>query len=535
MVESSMRYLTLALPPIIALAILMILPPHSVRADGKFDVWALIHGGNVAEVRAALAATDLAKQRDAFAAFATSDPVVGAFSAAMLAETPDDPKAMTARASYLLSAGWAMRGTSFWSDIYPQAREQMLTLHAEAATLVLAALSVDPTLIPASDLRMTLSKTLGDTGIVPEEIARVMAIAPTRASLMIAAGALAPQWGGSEAYGYQLCDDWATKVTDVKDYTTEICKIDVVFAANYSFEAQSAAKEKIAVIDHPVLDRQRLDLAIRGLLPKAVAGTILRTLQASDEMKLHHFRRWDDLDGNDSSFGPGPHTKAALGTLVPRMRAESDFDPGDGTALMMYIDALLMQRQLDGSVYPEDEVEARFAALFDVAPYDPDAWARFGFYLEMFRDATTMTLADADHIRAAFVNSAVYSNHQPSYVRTLVSFNRMFWEGLDKRNLDAIDATGEPAFDREEFNTSIVCPTVRSIRVLEALCEGGLTQPEGCPEDPSMSENSWPQLIALKERARTRKACETELSADPQDLSFSLVPMDLHTVPGTAD
>lgn len=530
-----MRQLKLVSLPLFAFVILIALSPQSLRADGKFDAWTLIHGGNVAEVRTALAATDLAKQRMAFAAFATSDPVVGAFSAAMLAETPDDPKAMTARASYLLSAGWAMRGTSFWSDIYPQAREQMLTLHAEAATLVLAALSADPTLIPASDLRMTLSKTLGDTGIVLEEIARVMAIAPTRQSLIIAASARAPQWGGSEAYGYQLCDEWAAKVTDVKDYTTEICKIDVVFAANYPFEAQRAATEKIAVIDHPVLDRQRLDLAIRGLLPKAVAVTILRTLQASDQMKLHHFRRWDDLEGKSDISGVGPRTQAALGTLIPRMRAESDFDPGDGIALMLYIDALLMQRQADGSEYPRDEVEARFGALFDVAPYDPDAWARFGFYLEMFRDATTMTLADADHIRAAFVNSAVYSNHQPSYVRTLVSINRMFWEGLDKHNLDAIDATGEPAFDREEFNTSIVCPTVRSIRVLEALCEGGLTQPEGCPEDVSMSDDNWPQLIALKERAKTRKACDKELSADPQDLSFSLVPMDLHKMPGSAD
>ncbi|WP_309667779.1 hypothetical protein [Tabrizicola sp.] len=530
-----MRQSKLVSLPLFAFAILIALSPQALRADGKFDAWTLIHAGKMAEVRQLLASPDLAAQRMAFAAFRTSDPVVAAFSEAMLAETPDDPKAMTARGMSLHSTGWKMRGTSEWSAIYPQARERMLAMHTEAEALALAALSADPTLIPASDLWMRVSMTLGHNSIVPDEIQRVMAIAPTRQSLTIAASALAPQWGGSEEYGYALCDEWAAIVTDVKDYTVEICKLDVVFAANYSWQTREAVREQVVVVDHPVLAGPRLDLAISGRVPKAVAVTILRVLQSSEEMKLHHFRRWDDLEGKSDISGVGPRTKAALGTLIPRMRAESDFDPGDGIALMLYIDALLMQRQADGSEYPRDEVEARFGALFDVAPYDPDAWSRFGFYLDMFRDASTMTLADADHIRAAFVNSVVYANHKPSYVRTLASFNRMFWEGLDKRNLDAMDATGEPAFDREEFNTRIVCPTVRSIRVLDALCKGGLTQPEGCPEDVSMSDDSWPRLTELKERAKSRKACETELSADPQDLLYSLVPMDLHKMPGTAD
>lgn len=532
-----MRYLTLALPPIIALAILMILPPHSVRADGKFDVWALIHDGKMAEVRAALADTDLAKQRDAFDAFQTSDPVVGDFSAALLDETPDDPKAMTARGWYLLVTGWTMRGNMMGRDVFPEAAQRMDEMHAEADALAQAALAADPTLVSASDLLMSVSRTTRQTEIVPDEVQRVMALAPNRKSMMIAALALAPQWGGSEDYGIRLCDLFAAKITDVPGYTVEICQIDVVFAARYGWESQQKALEKIGKLDHPVLDGPRLRRATSGRLPPEESIAVLRELSGSDAMTLRDVSYWDRMEGSSDWDGPpglpGPRTVKALETFLPKMRAATDFDPGDSIALSLYIDALIWKGMADGTPFPTEEIETRFGAMFAVAPYDPESWSRFAYLRGMFLSPSTTEIADVERIRAGFENAAYYSNNSPIHLSGLFGYNQEQWQMLDRRNLDAMDATGEPAFERDAFNAGIVCPTIRSIRVLDAVCEGGLSRPKGCPDYPAMVDSDpRPKLI---ERAKARKACAAEFAADAEDLFYTAVPMDLPTVAAGAD
>ena len=521
-----MRYFSLVIPPFVALAILMILPPHSVRADGKMDVWAMIHEGKDAEVRQRLASNDLAEQRAAFDAFFTSDPVVGAFSEKLLAETPDDAKAMTARGQYLLATGWQMRGGGYRQTVFPEAAERMHRLHAEAEALAIAALAADPKLVPASDLRISVSMTMGHTAIVPDEFQRVMDLVPTRRSLLIAAYALAPQWGGSAEYGPRMCEAWADKVTDVKAYTVQICKIDVVFAANYPWELQEKALEKIGGLTHPVLDAPRLRLITNGLTPPAQQLAVFKELANSGEMTLRLAAKREALEGNaGGNVPPGMPSAAALAKYLPRMRAEADFDPGDSIALSLYTDALVWQANLNGTPFPADEVETRFGRLFAIAPYDPDTWSRFAYYRGMFLDQTTMTIEGVEAARSGFINAVYYSNNDVEFVSSLLSFNQEFWDALDKRNLDALDATGEPAFDREAFNAGVVCPTIRSVRVLDSMCEGGGARPEYCPDYSSMmGGDPRPKLI---KRAEARKACAAELSADVEDLLYTAVPFDL--------
>jgi hypothetical protein len=148
---------------------------------------------------------------------------------------------------------------------------------------------------------------------------------------------------------------------------------------------------------------------------------------------------------------------------------------------------------------------------------------RIGYLRDLFVDIDTVTLKDVRKLRTGFENAAFFSNNSPTYISQLFQFNLNKWEDLERRNLDALDVTGEPAFDRQEFDAEIICPTIRSILVLERLCEGSKNA-SGCPEFPQMvGGDPRPKLI---ERAKARKACAELFESDPDDLLYTQVPFE---------
>ena len=522
-----MRFLMMLFPPVLALSVLMVLPPHASLADTRIEVWTLIHDGKVDEVRVRLAVADLADQRDAFGAFVTSDPVVDAFSAGLLADHPDDAQAMTARGWALYSQGWAMRGTGVGMSVFPEAAARMQDLHENAATLARAALNKDPTLIPASDLLMQVSKTLRETELVPDEMARAMAITPNRQTLMIAAEALAPRWGGSVEFGFQACKNWGDRIIDVPGYSAKLCRLDVLWGAGYPDEVRNEFLDELMQDTTSILDQSRIFEARANSLVTDEAA--LRVFQATEDtglLQLQDYRKWDAMEGDTGTGDLGPRAARALPAELDRLRQEADFDPGDGLALMTYL--RILDYQNDGADPPlsQADIKTRFAQLLAIAPYDAGTWAQFAWYVELGTSKETMTLASVDRLRGYYANAVAYSNQNRQVLHFLDSFNQQVWKAMDKRNTDAFDISGAPEFSADDYNRSIVCPAIRAIRLIQETCPEGSTDqrcniyPEGADPHPAMLE-----------RAERRQTCTNELTADPGDLAYTPVTVDILPAP----
>ncbi len=501
---------------LIALAIFTGIP---AKADTRADVTALIRAGNAEAALAATRAPDATAQRGAFSAFDTSHPDVGAASAVLLAAHPGDAHAMVARGWHVLSLGWAMRGTAPIRSVYPEARERMSSLHAEARALAKAAIAEDPSLLPASDLMILAARTSGDTRAIDREFARIMPLAPNRHTLLLAAGGMTPAWGGPPGWGENACQTWAGKIADVADYSTNLCGLDLIFNASSSRQDHQAAFPRLAAFSSPILDGARREHVLSGLMPTDETIAALKAMQNAGELDLRAAQMLDSMLGKQ---GVGPATRKVLSMEIPRLRTEADFNPGNVFTIGAYVDALYLQSAADDTPVPIKEVETRYAHLFALAPYDGDTWLRYAFLLDRGINYQTVALDRIDEVRSYIVNGVFYTNHAASSLAWLDTFNRTSWDALDRRNVDAVDRTGATAFPKAEFEASIICPTIRAIRMLEAVCA---VRPgsEGCPgaDDPT---SPWPALMA---RAEARGACEEERTAPAKALAYTPVPVSL--------
>ncbi len=498
--------------------IAMCLAPMGL-ATPRDDMTALIRAGNAEAVLAALDTSDLAAQRQSFAAFQTSQPDAGTVSAALIEAYPDDPRAMTARGWHLVARGWALRGTGYARTVYADGLAQMEALHGEAWALALAAVEADPALVPASDLVLQLARTTGNRRAIPAELDRVMQIAPNRQSLLLAVFGMTPAWGGPPGWGADACEAHAARIADVEGYTAEVCTLDMLWAANYGERDRAPYAERLMASDHPMLEGARLAWATSWRMTDAEARAVLEA--AKGDLTLSQARMLDAVRGEGGVGNDGPAYRKALKTQLPRLRAEADFDPGNSYAVQVYVDALIAASVAEGQRVPRDEINARFASLFELAPYDGDAWARYGFILQDRLDFQRIELSELDAIRGYMENAVHYTNHDPSQLAFLDGFNRMAWEALDRRNLDAIDATGETAFSKKDYETSVICPTIRAVRLLQAIC-GADPAAGGCPQPGSPLP--WDEQMA---RAEKRNACEAERTADLEDLLYSPVAVAL--------
>jgi hypothetical protein len=492
-----------------AVLVLAVLPVQGLRADTRLDVWALIHAGQMDAVRARLDVPDLDEQRRAFAAFGTADPVVADFSARLLADDPADARAMTARGWALQAQGWAIRGEAWGTAIHPEGATRMAALHHEADGLARAALAADPGLIPASDLIIDLSRTLGPNDDAASELARVMAITPNRQTLILAGAAMAPRWGGSILFGAKACDDWAARIPDIPGYSPQVCRIDLIYAAGYPEEMRTEVMDQLLQDKSPVLDEARkVEAARSGFMSNDIAEKVFEISEKKGLMTLSDYMKWDGLAKLSTYPDLGPHTAKALPSEVLRLRAEADFNPGSSLMLMLYLQAAQMSARETGASISLEEINARFEQLFAIAPYEPDSWLQFAMYVQMYTRLDDMPLKDIERIRGYYINAVNFSNNNPQYVDFLNSFNRQVWTTLDQVNLASIDATDMPAYPRDEYNAHVVCPTVRSTLVMLMVCPPETDNP-GCFRYPPGGDFRMGDLT----RAKKRQACEAEFAA----------------------
>ncbi len=520
-----MRILTFAIPPIIALAVLIILLPHPSLAEDdsvRVEVWQDIQAGAAETVMAKLSATDLAARRAAFAAFQSGDAKVDAFSRDLLTDYANDARAMTARGFYLLNRGWAYRGAASRDKVWPEGAAKMKDLHTEAMGLAEAALKADPGLVPASDLFILLSRTTPGSRDIPTEFERIMAIAPNHQSLMLAADGYSPRWGGTTDFGMMACADWASKIPDVAGYTREICEIDVATTGSYpgAFDIPLAVLQQA---NSPVLDWARLIYARQHREDTEAVLAIYVEMHRKGDLNYQDYLTWDNLEGH-MGFDPGPRITKALPALLASMKTDLDLQPEDGILLETYLRAAMQLAKMDGTVIDAAEFDRRFAQVLQLAPYDANMWFTYARYLESFSGPDGVSLAGVARAQKAWMNAVAYSNHNVEWIRFYFGQAKMTWDMMDRRNLDAFDATGTPAFARDDFNAVIVCPTIRVIRLLEAACENDPNGAASCDGQPrELNGDLRPEMIA---RAKRRNACALELTSDIADLAYTPVEVD---------
>jgi hypothetical protein len=499
---------------------------QSAAADTRAEVTALIRAGDRDAVMAALANRDRAEQRAAFAAFQTARADVARMTEALLDAHPDDPRAMAARGWHLQSLGWAMRGQNVIRHTYPPALARMDEFHGEGYALAQAALAADPALFPASDLLLSLSRTTGNRDIIPAELDRAMALWPNRQSMILAIGGMTPNWGGPEGWGYETCARYAARIADVPGYTEEICQVDILFAAPYPANYQRGVYDLIPALDHPILDEARFARAMSGMVPADDAIATLEGFLATGELGLTGAGVLDDLRGQAMPIIGGPAVAQVFDGALQRQRDQADFNPGDGDALRRYTDALGIQTELRGTRFPRDEIVARYAARFAVAPYDGETWARYG---ELMASGVDWNALDPDgiaEVRAIFQNGVYYTNHSSRNLRALDHFNRTVWQWLDQHMMDPQAPTNPTTMPDDQFDAQIVCPTVRSIRLLTAVCEEGQGQ-LACPHPDDPSDPAF----RLFDRAAARGACSAEFNDPVEALAYDLTPVEVPSAP----
>ena len=271
----------------------------------------------------------------------------------------------------------------------------------------------------------------------------------------------------------------------------------------------------------PALDPARRAQALSGLMPPDQTVAVLEALLDAGRLDLIAARTLDEYAGVYPG-GIGPAQTRALQTELPRLRAAVDFDPADNRSLSQYIQALHLQARIEATPVPRDEISARHAALFALSPYDGETWASYGRVMADSMDMAAVTLDEVARIRGYFENALFFGNHGVTSLFYLDGYNQTIWLSLDKRNIDAVDVTGETAFARAEFDAAVVCPAVRANRVLAAVCaevpdSDGCSRP-GDPTDPG---------LALIARAERRQACAAALQAPARTLGHAPVAEDL--------
>jgi hypothetical protein len=502
------------------IGLIVLLGAGPVLADlTRDDAFATILAGDQEAVLQMLSAIDPAEQRVVFSAFQTAHPQVATLSADLLAAHPGDPRAMVARGWHLQASGWAWRGGGYASTVHPEGMANMMARHAEAMALAEAARDMAPEMVAASDLVMSLAMTLGEDQAIAEELDRIMPLVATRHSLLLAASGLAPRWGGPQGWADGACAEWAAQVTDVEGYTVEVCALDMLFSAWGSWDDKVAVWPRLLEVDHPLLDGARLGYAQSGLADTDWSIAEMEAAFERGALDLFSADTLDRLKGETAGLTEmGPTAQEILPAELLRTRAEADFDPASTVKLEIYVHALSADARLNGTAWPAEELDRRYALLFQLSPLDFYAWQGYAGRLQGGLDMITVSLDEIERVRGYFINGVVAGQHSPEALSGLELFNRMVWQDLERRNLDAMDATGAPEFAKEEFDRVVVCPAVRAIRVLQAVCEGS-SGGRGCPyPDEPVTPGSDPLA-----RAEKRKACTAELTGDPRDLGYDWV------------
>ncbi len=455
-----------------------------------------------------------ADQRDLFAVFEQLHPDTDTFTKAWVAAQPASAPAMVARGTYLKALGWAYRGNAYANDAYPERLTAFRAAHLEGLALMEHARDAAPDLLAASDGVIAMSYTTGNQSAVIPEVRRIMAIAPNRATLLKAATALAPQWGGSTADILAMCNLFADAVTDQPGYDDRICLIDGLMSANLGPGFQrDQALSMLANSDSPLLDFWREEHVVGETPSDRIAN--LQRIKASRALTTFEARLYDQ-DAQTLAVLTGTPLPAELPAAVTEAMTRTkwwvDVSPGNPVMVADYFNAIQDGSTVNGIRFDSAELRRIFSSHLKIARYTPWVWLELALN-EAY--SATDELTGIEVAQPYMINAIAYSNHgQDALVQAFRMKFPLVFSAL---------ANAQPPADVKRFHRVVQCPMVRELRLLLARCETEGLDFETCTNGlPYQASN----MEGLVNDIRQAGVCKAETETDLTDLFYTPVPVE---------
>lgn len=423
-------------------------------------------------------------ERDLYNVFALSDPAIGEFALDWARDEPNNPRALTAKGWNLYTWGWIIRGDRSFERTSAEALDALSTRHSAAFPLFKQATELQPDLIPASDGLLRLTATLGNKSLIPLELERIMTSQPNRGSLMRAMVALAPQWNGRPEQVNLLCDRYAPKITDIKDYSPEVCRIDAVYYANFWYGDQRAAAHQLLMFTlNPVLDYAREADILAGLMTPEETIAALEAIKSKRPLTLKEAEKLDftrmDLNRTLPQDADYPESKAAQLRDIAQGDAALKRDPFNPDLLHHYVqiraDAVY---NLDRPMPPAEKADMinRLQAVLKVVPTSPKLWSDLAGLTLNARDLDSIASAEPYFHNA--IHYARYGTRQFSdAVRPKVEMV------LDPRNyMHAADISGLTPEQLAKLDQIVNCPLLGQLSILGVVCQNTNTPANQCAD-----------------------------------------------------
>jgi tetratricopeptide (TPR) repeat protein/Zn-dependent protease with chaperone function len=137
----------------------------------------------------------------AFETFSVADPSLGTRLDEWVTRMPSSPRALAARATYLVASGYQARTAAWGAEVTPAQWQAMRTFHSRARADAEQAITRDPALIDAHVAAISVARAQGDDETCEALTRRALQTAP--ASLRVRAACLIclmPRWGSHGSY-----------------------------------------------------------------------------------------------------------------------------------------------------------------------------------------------------------------------------------------------------------------------------------------------------------------------------------------------
>ncbi|MES2432542.1 MAG: hypothetical protein V4586_01780 [Pseudomonadota bacterium] len=435
-------------------------------------------------------------ERDLYNVFALYDPAIQRFAEDWVAADPNNPRALSALGWNLYDWGWAWRGENTVNRTTTEALNGMSSRHLAAFELFQRATQLAPDLIPASDGMLRLTATLGNKAVIPIELERIMANQPNRGSLMRAMMSLAPQWGGRPEQVDLLCNRYAPKITDVPDYTPDVCRIDAVYYANFWYGDQRAAAHQLLMfMPNPILDYARYNDMMDGPSTPEELVSGLEALKIKRDLTPREARKLDDVrmslarvDAMQASY---PEFSAALLREIPNLQAALVKDPLNPDLLHRYVNTLGDAEEYAARPITAAEKADLIQRLHATLKAVPTAY-------KLWNDLAQITLqqGDLDGIARAepyfhnAIHYSVYGNQQlsnavrPKWMRVLDQSNIM----------KPADISGLTPEQLAKLDAIVNCPLAMQLNILRLVCDNDGTPENQCAEGFVANDVIWDRL-----------------------------------------
>ncbi|TMV07476.1 hypothetical protein [Arenibacterium halophilum] len=506
----------------------------------------LVYAGDISRVDAALVAAQLAveegdldaeKNRQLYTIFAVTHPDVIAFTQDWLAARPDSAQAKVARSLVLSNAAWIVRGERALRHTHPEAVEKFGGLRAQAADLAQAAYKANPKFLPASDAVITLGALAYDKTYAMEVFHAVMETTPNWGTLTRAFGFANRGWGGDAQIVEAICDYYAPKVDLGDRDSARYCRIQfLVEGKPYNGWSQMALDLMPPAGEDSWIDGLRFTARLNNHPMDRAEAEALRDIvveQGFDSLRWATY--YDQYIAYRWAFDT--QTERTLQKVKVGALAALEHDPFNPELLDILArqshEVTKVEIEVDGKIQtgtrhtpiadspsPEQEFDYLRRKVV-VAPYDPENWQKLALLFKVESLRGRDELADLALWEGYLVNAVYYSNYQLEYLTNYAQRKIQQLESYEQLEPGMAGLNGwYRAIQQLDRTTDIVCPIVRIGILIYAVAQY-------TGQNPGLDTGTVQVIDGLTAEAEADDLCPGMLSAQPQDLAFAPVEMDM--------